>query len=49
VKLDLLAQLESVEHLKLVKLVKRGKYEFHAEYWAEVSEQAKDFICRHHR
>jgi serine/threonine protein kinase len=29
---------------KLFRKIRKGKFEFHEEYWSEVSEEAKDFI-----
>ena len=30
---------------ELFKKIKRGQYEFHVEYWGEISPQAKDLIA----
>lgn len=37
---------EALTDRQLVKLVKKGEYEFHTEYWKEASDDAKDFIAR---
>lgn len=34
---------EDNEHM-LFKKIKKGKFEFHEEYWAHISQEAKDFI-----